>query len=281
MNASFNLSENLILRAAFAKTIGRPNINFIIPGTSISEPDVANPVITVNNTGLKPWSATSYDLSLESYHIKDGFGSIGIFRKDIKDFFETVSTAATPELLEQYGLENEPSLLTYQINSRTNGGDAQIDGLELSYRQSLTFLPRWARGLQVFVNYTKLKLGGSNASDFSGYNPQTISGGVNFLRGRFAIKTTISMLDDVRTGSVAASATVAPNTFNYQAKRTRVGVNATYSLSRRYSLYASVVDWGGFVQDLQRYSPTPPDYAKSTRWQELGFYINVGVRGSF
>ena len=104
---------------------------------------------------------------------------------------------------------------------------------------------------------------------------------MNFLRGRFAIKTTISMLDDVRTGSVAASATVAPDTYNYQAARTRIGVNAAYALSRRYSLYASVVDWGGFVQDLQRYSPTTPDYAKSTRWQELGFYVNVGVRGSF
>jgi hypothetical protein len=42
-----------------------------------------------------------------------------------------------------------------------------------------------------------------------------------------------------------------------------------------------VVDWGGFVQDLQRYAPGTPDYAKPTRWQELGFYTNVGVRGSF
>ena len=281
LNTSFNITENLVLRGAYAQTIGRPNINFIIPGTSISEPDVALPTITVNNTGLKPWSAKSYDLSLESYHLKDGFGSIGVFRKSIKDFFGAVSQAATPELLEQFGLESDPSLLTYQINTRTNAGDAQIDGFELSYRQSLTFLPHWARGFQVFVNYTKLKLGGTNTSDFSGYNPKTISGGLNFARGRFGLKTTISVLDDVRTGAVAASATVAPNTFNYQAARTRIGVNATYSLTRRYSVYASVVDWGGFVQDLQRYSPTTPDYAKPTRWQELGFYTNIGIRGSF
>jgi TonB-dependent receptor len=281
LNASFNLTENLILRAAYAETIGRPNISFIIPGTTISDPDVANPTITVNNTGLKPWSARSYDLSLESYQIKDGFGSIGIFRKSVQDFFGSTSTAATPALLEQYGLESDPSLLTYQINTRTNAGDAKIDGLELSYRQSLTFLPQWARGLQVFVNYTKLNLGGSNTADFSGYNPKSFSGGINFVRSRLSLKTTISYLGDTRTGAVTASATVAPNTFNYQAKRTRVGVNATYSLTRRYSLYASVVDWGGFVQNLQRYSPTTPDYAKPTRWQELGFYTNIGVRGSF
>lgn len=281
VNAAFNLSENLILRAAYAETIGRPNINFIIPGTTISDPDVANPTITVNNTGLQPWSAKSYDLSLESYHLKDGFGSVGVFRKSVKDFFGSVSSAATPELLERYGLESDPSLLTYQVNTRNNAGDAQIDGLELSYRQSLTFLPQWARGFQVFVNYTKLNLSGNNASDFSGYNPKSLGGGINFVRSRLAIKTTISYLGDTRTGAVAASATVTPNTFNYQAKRTRIGVNATYSLSRRYSLYASIVDWGGFVQDLQRYSPTTPDYAKPTRWQELGFYTNIGIRGTF
>jgi len=281
MNATFNFSENLVLRAAYAETLGRPNINFIIPGTSISDPDVANPTITVNNTGLKPWSARSYDLSLESYHLKDGVGSVGVFRKNVEDFFGGVSTAATPALLEQYGLENDPALLTYQISSRTNSGNAKIDGLEFSYRQSLTFLPSWARGFQVFVNFTKLNLSGNNTADFSGYTPKSLSGGVNFVRSRISLKTTISYLGETRTGAVAASATVAPNTFNYQAKRTRIGVNATYSLTKRYSLYASVVDWGGFTQDLQRYSPTTPDYAKPTRWQELGFYTNVGVRGSF
>ena len=70
-------------------------------------------------------------------------------------------------------------------------------------------------------------------------------------------------------------------TFNYQKKRTRIGANATFSLSRRYSLYASVVDLGGFVQNQQRYAPDTPEYARPIRWQELGFYTNVGVRGSF
>ncbi len=281
INASFNLTENLILRAAYAETLGRPNINNIIPSTSISDASAANNVITVNNVGLKPWSAKSYDLSLESYQIKDGFGSIGVFQKDIKDFFSSVSTAATPALLELYGLESDPSLLNYNITTLTNGGDAKIQGLEFSYRQSLTFLPQWARGLQVFVNATKLNLSGTRTSDFSGYNPKSVAGGVNFVRGRIALKWTISYLGDVNTGAVAASATVAPNTFAYQAKRTRIGINATYSLTKRYSVYASIVDWGGFVQNLQRYSPTTPDYARYTRRQELGYYTNAGIRGSF
>src|SRR6185436_2339925 len=176
LNASFNLTENLILRAAYAQTLGRPNINNIIPSTSISDASAANPVITVNNVGLKPWSAKSYDLSLESYQIKDGFGSVGVFEKSIKDFFTSTTTKATPELLELYGLESDQTLLNYNVTTLANGGDAKIRGVEFSYRQSLTFLPHWARGFQIFANLTKLSLSGTRTNDFSGYNPKSFAG---------------------------------------------------------------------------------------------------------
>ena len=58
---------------------------------------------------------------------------------------------------------------------------------------------------------------------------------MSFVRGRIGLKWTISYLGDIPTGAVAASATVPPNTFNYQAKRTRIGVNAQYSITPRYS----------------------------------------------
>jgi TonB-dependent receptor len=171
LNVSYNLTENLIVRAAYAQTLGRPNINNIIPSTSISDASAANNVVTVNNAGLKPWSARSYDLSIESYQIKDGFGSIGVFQKDIKDFFTSVTTPVTTELLERYGIESNPTLLTYNITTLSNGGDASIKGVEFAYRQKLTFLPHWARGFEVFANATKLKLSGSRTADFSGYVP--------------------------------------------------------------------------------------------------------------
>jgi len=282
-NASFNLTENLILRAACARSLGRPNIGFLIPGVTISDPSVTPQTITVNNPGLKPWSADSFDLALESYQMKDGFGSIGVFRKNIRDFFGAVSTHATPALLEQYGLASDPALLDYDLSTRTNAGDAQIDGLEFGYRQSLTFLPRWARGLQVFVNATKLHLTGSNTADFTGFNPEVLAGGINFVRERFFIKGTLSYLGDTRRSLVAPSVAngIPEKTYNYQGRRTRIGVNAQYSLSRRYSVYAAIDDLGGFVQNLERYAPNTPKYARGNRLQELGFYYKFGVRGTF
>lgn len=280
-NASFNITDSLIVRGAYAVTIGRPNINFIIPGTTISAGDAANPTITVNNTGLKPWTAQNYDLSLESYQMKDGFASIGVFQKNIKDFFAVTNTIATPETLAQYGLDGDSSLNNYTISTRANGGDAKITGVEFSYRQSLTFLPNWARGLQLFVNATKLSLKGNNTADFSGYTPKSAAAGLTFARGRLRLKGTVSYTGDINTGLVATSATIPAGTYNYQGKRTRIGLDATYDIMRRYTIYASVMDLGGFVQNLQRYAPNTPDYAKGMRRQELGFYTNIGVRATF
>lgn len=178
VNATYNVSDQLVVRAAFAQTVGRPNINFIIPGTTITEPDVASPTITVSNSGLLPWTATSYDLSLESYHLKDGFGSIGIFQKKIRNFFGSVRDQATPELLANYGLDGDPNYLNYEIATRFNAGDATINGIEFGYRQSLTFLPRWARGLQLFVT--------SHA--FAGGHSPRVAGRVHPSRRRAAAR---------------------------------------------------------------------------------------------
>ena len=283
LNATFNVSEKLLVRGAYARTIGRPNVNFITPGVTITAPEVASPTITVSNTGLLPWTADNYDLSIEAYNIKDGVGSVGFFQKDIRNFFGTRRFAVTPELLAQYSVVDDGSFGNYEIATRENVGDARIRGIELGYRQSLTFLPQWARGLQVFVNYTKLNLGGSNAAEFSGFNPETMAAGVNFVRGRYLIKSTYSYQGESRGGGVAVSAAngIPPGTYTYQAKQTRWNINGEYTLTRRISVFCSVMDIGGFNFRTLRYAPNTPDYAKGLRIMRMGSFTTLGIKGRF
>ncbi len=282
LNASYSVSDQVVVRAAFARTLGRPNISSVVPSATFTEPTVAVPTITVTNPGLKPWTADSYDVTVESYFLKDGFGSVGVFRKDIRDFFGSVRSAATPELLELYGLPDDPAYLAYEVATTTNSGDARIEGFEFSYRQSLTFLPAWARGLQVFVNGTRMTLSGARTADFTGFNPSSYAAGVNFIRGRYAIKLTCTHQGETRRGAVAASATVPAGTYNYQDSRTRWSVSASYSLSRRVTFYGSVMDFnGGFNPATLRYAPDTPGYARRQRYQELGYYTTLGVKGTF
>jgi TonB-dependent receptor len=284
LNTTYSVSENLVLRGAYARTIGRPNISSVVPSATFTEPTVAAPTITVSNSGLKPWTADSYDFTVESYHLKDGFGSVGVFQKNIRNFFGSVRSAATPELLELYGLPDDPAYLGYEIATTTNTGDAKITGVEFSYRQSLTFLPSWARGFQVFVNGTKMSLSGSTTADFTGFNPSAYAGGINFLRPRYFIKVTCTYQGETRRAAVAASAAngIPEGTFNYQDARRRWGLSAQYSLTRRFAIYGAMTDLnGGFNPTTLRYAPGTPDYAKPQRYQELGASITLGVKGSF
>jgi iron complex outermembrane receptor protein len=284
LNASYSVSDNLVLRAAYARTIGRPNVTAVVPSATFTEPTVAAPTITVTNPGLKPWTADSYDFTVESYHLKDGFGSVGVFQKDIKNFFGSVRSAATADLLDQYGLPDDPAYLAYEIATTTNIGDAKITGFEFTYRQSLTFLPQWARGFQVFVNGTKMSLSGSTTADFTGFNPSAYSGGINFIRSRYFIKLTCTHQGETRRGAVAANVAngIPAGTFNYQDARTRWSISAQYSLTKRFAIYGSVSDFdGGFSPSTLRYGPGTPDYAKPQRYQELGYYSTIGVKGSF
>jgi TonB-dependent receptor len=283
VNATYDITESLILRAGYARTIGRPNITLIIPGANIGDPDAANPTITVTNTALMPWTADNFDLSLESYQIKDGVGSVGVFRKNIKNFSAAVRTAATPELLELYGLETDPTLLNYEISTRTNLGDATIDGFEFSYRQSLTFLPNWARGLQVFVNATRLSLSGSNSADFGSFTPESYAGGVNFVRSRYFVKFSFTHQPAARRGLVAASAAngIPADTYDYQSSRTRWSRSVQYNLSKRYAFYGAMTDLSGnFTPMTYRYAPGTPEHARGRMRQSLGTYVTFGVKGS-
>ncbi len=281
LNLTYSVSDNLVLRGAYARTIGRPNVLLVIPGITISEPDVAQPTITVTNSGLKPWTADSFDLSLESYFLKEGFGSIGVFQKNIRNFFGALRTPATPALLDSYGLGGDDGYLDYDISTQVNAGDANITGLEFNYRQSLTFLPSWARGFQVFANATRMWLGGSNSADFTGFNPSSVAGGINFIRPRYFLKLSVTHQGETRRALAAVSASIPPDTYNYQSERTRWAFSAQYSLTKRYALYGSVSDIHGGVGSGLRFAPGTPDYAKPTRYQELGYYTTLGVKGQF
>lgn len=283
LNATYNLSDHFVLRGAYARTLGRPDTSFITPGTTVSDPDVANPTITVNNPALVPWTADNYDLSIESYNFKGGFGSVGVFQKNIRDFFGSVRTRVTPELLALYGLQNDGSLSNYEIATQDNVGDAKITGVEFNYRQSLTFLPAWANGFQIFVNATKLRLSGSTTADFTGFNPSKLAGGVNFIRARYFIKLNYSYQGETRRAAVGANAAngIPAGTYNYQGKRARLGISAQYSVSKRLSVYASIMDLGGFELLNRQYAASTPEYARGNRIQELGYYTTLGIKGSF
>ena len=197
----------------------------------------------------------------------------------------STSFPATPGLLEQYGVfPAAGDSISYDLITRANGGDARVRGFEFTYRQALSFLPPWARGAQVFVNLTRSRLGGSTTADFTGFNPQTLSWGVNFTRARYAVKFSSTEGKETKRSAVAAGATNPPGTYLWQGALRRYTLSVEYNLSRRLGLYASLGDFntpGGYVIIQKQYAPTTPENIRTSRVTEWGRSAILGVKGEF
>lgn len=280
LNATYNIRANLLARVAYARTIGRPNLDQIIPNISVTDPTSteASRTITVVNTGLKPWSADNFDLSLELYFEKSGRVALGGFQKDIRDFFGSTRTPATIELLAEYGLGDD--YLDYDIITRNNVGDARISGIDFDYQQPLTFLPKWASGTIVFFNLTKTHLEGSSTANFSGFTRESTNWGVSFSRPRYSLKLAWNYRGRQR-GSSLTGAGVPPGAYVYIPEYLTLNVNAEYRFSRRLSFHAAIRNIANKPSNEERYGPTTPLYARISNYQNLGSQITAGLKGEF
>ena len=280
LNASYRLNERFTIRLAYARTIARPDMTNIMPRAAVATADNANGEreITVVETSLKPWTANNYDLSLETYLSKDSYGSVGVFQKDIDDFFGQSSRSATPSEVTLYG--GDPALTNYVIVKPINAGQARIRGFEIGYRHSLTFLPEWARGVQVFVNFTRLELEGTALADFSGFNPESLSYGFNFVRPRFSLKFNMSYLGETRRAQTGST-----GDYFWAGAKNRDTISAEYSLTKHFSLYGQVADLigGGYVDVQKQYNPNRivPDFARYQRLIGTGTEVTLGIKGRF
>ena len=286
LHLNYNITDHLIARFAYAKTLGRPDYADIIPNVDINEND-ADPnqpgILTVRNTGLKPWTADNYDLSLEYYYGRGGVASVGVFQKDLKDFWGTTpGTPATPAMIQQLGLDDR--FLNWTVNSRLNVGNAKISGAEFNFIRPLNFafLPEWARHFSLNSNGTMLHLEGpqgvdfrrfiSKAGNFSiSWNKKPISARVNWnYRGK--------QKNAPQTGAqYGANA----GFFEYFDSRYNIDVNFEYNFSQRFRLFVNARNILNEPQVLERYSADSARYASGFRHEEFGVQYAIGLKGTF
>jgi TonB-dependent receptor len=279
VNATYYFNESLVARAAFAQTIGRPNLTSIIPGISVTDPAVANPTATIVNSGLKPWTADNYDLSLETYSLKGATVALSLFRKDISGFFSSTQIPATSALLQSYGLGDE--YLNYTIITQTNGGDASIEGYEASWRQSLYFLPSWAKGFSTYVNATISRVSGNDAAAFTPFAHKNINWGASYARRGFTFRWNVAYAYKVTGALVAASATIPAGTASYVAPQITQDWSFQYKFSKRFSFYGSARNWNGANKRTERAGPGTPAWTRPQSYQNFGTLVTLGVRTEF
>ncbi|MDP3071008.1 MAG: TonB-dependent receptor [Opitutaceae bacterium] len=285
---TYNASENLLVRAAWAKTYGRPNFSDIIPrtvaNTSATDPDEDDDLqpgqfrgtLNVRNPALLPWTADNFDLSAEYYTDNGGLISAGLFLKQLKNFFGDASRRGTPEVLAELGLPDR--YLDWNINSKFNAGDARITGAEINLKQNLRMLGKWGSYFTLFANGTKLELDGSPGAAFSSFIPKSANWGATFANKRLTFTARWNHRGLDKRAPLAA---YGPNGHEYIEARTVLDINGTYQLTKRLSFVASANNILNKPYRFLRYGDRTPAYAKLYAEQEYGMQMAVGLRGSF
>ncbi len=285
LNASFNLRENLILRAAAYTSIGRPD--FIQYSGGLTLPDTESPPspsnrISVNNAGIRPWSARTVSVRAEYYFPGLGQLSAGAFRRDFSDFFGSTVLRPGPEFLEVYNLD-PAEYGDYDVATQRNlTSRVRMEGTTLNYKQALGFLPRWARGVQVFGNLSVQRTIGEASANFVGFVPRTASWGASLTRERLVLHVNWNHRGKVRQGPVAAGASIEPGTFTWLAPRQVTDVIVEYKVSRRLWLFANLRNLLHEPQETEIHGPSTPGGARLRQvGADFGSLWTIGVKGGF
>ncbi len=281
LNASYNVRDNLVARAAVYQSVGRPNLNQYAGGISL--PDTENPAstanrIVVNNAGIKAWSARTVNARLEYYFQGVGQISVGGFRRDYENFFEAVTFRPPGDFFELYGID--PSVYGgYDVATQRNiPGTVKTSGVDFSYKQALTRLPNWARGVQVFANASAQRVTGEAAENFSGYVPRVYSWGVSLTRQKFNVRANWNYRGRQRDGTGLAS---DPQSYVWLGKKMNLDLQGEYFIRRGFALFANLRNVNDATEDVAIYGPATPAHARFRSRQDFGSLWTVGLKGSF
>lgn len=283
LNASYNLRENLIARAAYYPSVGRPNFNQYAGGVALPDaelPPAANNRIVVNNAGIKAWSAETVKVRFEYYF--DGVGqlSVGAFSRRFENFFGSAVFPATPEFLGLYDID-PATYGRYDVATQYNlPGKVRMTGYEMDYKQVLRFLPHWARGVQVFANATVLRATGDGNADFAGFVPRSYNWGASLNRERYSLRANWNYRGLSR-GAPVTGRSIEPGTYNWTSKFLFLDLQAEYKLRRGLSVFANFRNVGDATNDTQIYGPSTPEHAQFRQRTTYGSLWSFGAKGSF
>jgi hypothetical protein len=206
--------------------------------------------------------------------------SVAAFRRDVRNFFGSTVQAATPEFLASYGLDPN-AYGRYGVSTQYNiPGTVRFEGVSFNYRQSLTFLPHWARGFEVFANGTSQRAVGDTGGNFAGYIPRSGSAGLSFTRESYSLRVNANHRGRTRLNAVTAGASIEPGTFNWQPPSTFVDVIGEYTLRKNLSVYANLRNVTDQGATTEIYGPSTPRHARFFQTTKYGSLWTFGVNWS-
>ncbi|MES3153933.1 TonB-dependent receptor [Sphingomonas faeni] len=149
LNARYDLTDELVVRAAATTSIGRPNYAQLAPFVSVDQ--TTSPIsVAQGNPNLKPYKALNFDGAIEYYLPGEGLLSLGGFYKKLDN------PIYQQAMLGQTGIFAGQSLTNATVSTALNIDKAKVYGVEVNLQTRFTFLPSPLDGFGVSANFTRI-----------------------------------------------------------------------------------------------------------------------------
>jgi len=261
---------NVIVRAAWTNTIGRPDYGSLAATESLSF-DGSQPTLSRGNPGLKARESEGFDLSLE-YYPTDGLVSLAVFSKDIKNEIFTLSSTAQMDVGR--GVE------TVLVSTPRNAETAKIKGVEFAVQQAFTFLPAPFDGFGFNGNvtwldteFTFLTSTGPRVTGLFQQPEITTNEAIYYQRGPFEARVSHNyiggQLETINDGNV--------NSDQYWKGRHVFDASLSWRWNKRISLFVE----GQNLSNTGRQEVTGPKRRNLQEWANYGRTYWVGASFNF
>jgi len=274
LSARYDVSPQLVLRAAYARTLTRPNPVSTAPTESIQ--GIPNGTGNRGNPNLVPYYAHNFDLGGEWYFSSEGLLALNVFYKKISNFIDTRTFMAERTFPRQEDGQTITSMLTF--TEPVNGVSADIKGLEFQVQSRFSWLPgAWSHFGGIF-NYSHT----DSSADFSedgdvrnqglpGLSKNSINATLYYDNGRFDARLAYAWRD-----RYLAEFNDLGGVPRFTKDYGQLDLSINYRVSRHFSIQAQVLNLTEeqrIDQSSTRYLP----FAVST----VDRRFMLGVRGAF
>jgi TonB-dependent receptor len=246
LNLAYDLTDNLLLRAAASKAISRPSYADIASpgGLQYYSQEYVNDRRLIgggdrvgwfgsgSNKNLEPYKATQYDLGLEWYFHRGSVVGADFFRKNVSNF----AVPVVQSVVMSVGGQN----VTVQNYSTSAGGRNGVSkGVELYAQHTFTS----GFGFQVNYTYNKTNEAAITLADGTAIGTSPLVGSAKNQANVTAFYETDKLLARVsynRRGEVVDGLENGLNV--YEDPYSQVDVNVAYNVTRELSVTASVLN---------------------------------------
>jgi outer membrane receptor protein involved in Fe transport len=294
LHAGFNITENLILKAAYASTMSRLNLrSSAIPSDSIDSTPASDGsylgTYQITNPDLKPWTANIYRLRLEYYSQSGGVVSFGLGRQIVSDFItEVVSDPLTAEDIQElqqmfpekdFGI----GLVGYRLRTSFNEPEkTRLETADIEVRQSLNpVLPDWARGFTVGGSLAYANRIGGNSDDLGRDRRWRGTGNLTYRERRFTGRVNYTYDGKWNEENARRDGNGGVYGTRYLLPQHRIDLSFEYAITTWLKTFAEVRNLNHELRERRESYPGRPKWAEMTSASTLGSAYSIGVRGEF